>query len=40
MPEMHPRQSGFTYTAFEPLQKVKKEYRSLNKTQDIFTKMN
>ena len=42
MPEMHLTQPRFTYSAVDHLQKIKKEYKSLNKLeiQDIFTKMN
>ena len=42
MPEMHLIQPQFTYSAVDHLQKIKKEYKSLNKLeiQDIFTKMN
>ena len=42
MPEMHLRQPEFTYSAYDHLQKLKKEYKSLNKLeiQDIFTEMN
>ena len=31
MPEMHLRQPGFTYSAYRPFTKKKKEYKSLNK---------
>ena len=42
IPEMHPRQPGFTYSACGPFKKINKEYKSLNKLeiQDIFTKIN
>ena len=42
MPEMHLRQSGFTYTACGPLTKKQKEYKNLKKEEihSIFIKMN
>ena len=42
MPEMHLRQPGLPIVLVDHLQKVKKEYKSLNKQeiQDIFTEMN
>ena len=41
-PEMHLRQSGFTYIACRPLTKSKEKYKSLKKQeiQDIFMKTN
>ena len=41
MLEMHLREPGFTYSAFRPFTKNKKECKSLNKLeiQDIFVKM-
>ena len=42
MPEMHLRQSGFTYTACGPFTKKQKEYNNLKKEEihSIFIKMN
>ena len=42
MPEMHLRQPGLPIVLVDHLQKVKKEYKNLNKQeiQDIFTEMN
>ena len=42
MPEIHLRQSGSTYSAFEPFTKIKKEYKNLKKDeiQNIFMKTN
>ena len=42
IPEMHLRQPRLTYSACGHLQKINKEYKSLNKLeiQDIFTEMN
>ena len=42
MPEMHLKQPGFTYSACGPLQKTKKELKSLCKLeiQILFIKMN
>ena len=43
MPEMHLRQSGFTYRACGPFtKKTKKEYKNLKKKEihDIFIKTN
>ena len=42
MPEMHLRQPGLPIVLVDHLQKLKKEYKSLNKQeiQDIFTEMN
>ena len=42
IPEIHFRQPGFTYNVVDQLQKVKKEYKRLNKPeiQGILTKKN
>ena len=42
MPEMHLKQPGFTYRAYGPLKKTKKEFKNLKKQeiQSIFTEMN
>ena len=42
MPEMHLKQSGFSYSALDRLLKTKKEFKSLRRreVQDIFTKGN
>ena len=42
MPEMHLRHQGLPIVLVDHLQKLKKEYKSLNKLeiQDMFTKMN
>ena len=42
MPEMHLRQPEFTYSAYEPFTKTKKEYKPLKKQEihDIFIKTN
>ena len=42
MPEMHLRQPGFTYSAWEPFTKKKKKFKNLKKQeiQGIFSKMN
>ena len=42
MPEMHLRQSRFTYTACGPFTKKQKEYKNLKKEEihSIFIKMN
>ena len=42
MPEMHLKQPGFSYSAFDRLLKTKKEFKSLRRreVQDIFTKGN
>ena len=42
MSEMHLKQPGFTYSAYGPFTKTKKEFKTLKKReiQAIFTKMN
>ena len=42
MSEMHLKQPGFTYSAYGPFTKKKKEFKNLKKQdiQFIFTKMN
>ena len=42
MPEIHLKQPGFTYRAYGPLEKTKKEFKNLKKQeiQSIFTEMN
>ena len=42
MPEMHLRQPGFTYSAYGPFTKTKKEFKPLKKQEihDIFIKTN
>ena len=42
MPEMHLKQSGFTYSACGPFTKKKKEFKNSKKQemQTVFTKMN
>ena len=42
MPEMQLRQPEFTYSAFRPITKTKKEYKNLKKLEihDIFIKTN
>ena len=42
MPEIHLKQPGFTYRAYGPLKKTKKEFKNLKnqEIQSIFTEMN
>ena len=42
MPEMDLKQPGFTYSAYGPFTKIKKEFKSLKKQeiQNVFTEMN
>ena len=40
MPEMHLKQSGFTYSACAPVTKNKEQIQKFKETQAMFTKMN